>query len=184
MYLNLKKIKFNKIIIKDDFHPILKSRIISQELFTNHENINLVLESFYQNISKSSLRIEHFYELIITSMVTKNLDVMRFIMKKLDLFKGEVFLYQLRHTQHYLLMKALYFSSIGDKKNYQKTNRNFNLLGVSESYKELLEIFHIISMYNVANDLDKAKYLLEYSNLSQQLGYPLFDINYIKNYCS
>jgi hypothetical protein len=182
LYLNLEKIKYKKIIIKDDFHPILKSRIIAQELFIEHENIELVLEKYYQNITKSNLRIEHFYELIITSMVTKNLDVMRFIIKKLNQSRGEIFLYQLRHTQHYLLMKSIYFSSISDKNNYDKTIRNFNLLGVSESYKGFLKIFHIISMYNIENDNDK--YLIEYTHLSNQLRYPLFSIDYIKNYNS
>ena len=46
LYLNLKPIKHKTFSVKSEFHPILKSRIISQELLKTKKNTALILESF------------------------------------------------------------------------------------------------------------------------------------------
>ena len=182
LYLKLKPIKNKSIPIKNEFHPILKSRIISQELLKATKNTALILESFYQEISASSLKIEHFYELIVTAMITKNKYAMSFIITRIDRLKGEIFLYQLRHKQQYLLMKALYLSATGRKKSYLKIIEDFNPNGVAESYKEFLNVFYLIAQYNVAENFEKEKLLVKYSNLAEKLTYPLFNDEYIRNY--
>jgi len=182
LYLNLKPIKHKTFSIKNEFHPILKSRIISQELLKTTKNTLLLLESFYQEISKSSLKIEHFYELIVTAMITKNKYAMSFIINKIDRLKSDVFLYQLRHKQQYLLMKALYLSAKGSKKSCLKIIEDFNPNGVSESYKEFLNVFYLITQYNMAENFEKDKLIASYVDLAEKLSYPLFDQEYIRNY--
>lgn len=182
LYLNLKPIRHKTFSVKNEFHPILKSRIISQELLNATKNTALILESFYQKISTSSLKIEHFYELIVTAMITKNKYAMSFIINRIDGLKGEIFLYQLRHKQQYLLMKALYLSATGSKKSCKEIIEDFNPNGVAESYKEFLNVFYLIAQYNIAEDLEKEKLIAKYSNLAEKLSYPLFNEEYIRNY--
>lgn len=182
LYLNLKPIRHKTFSVKNEFHPILKSRIISQELLNATKNTALILESFYQKISTSSLKIEHFYELIVTAMITKNKYAMSFIINRIDGLKGEIFLYQLRHKQQYLLMKALYLSATGSKKSCKEIIEDFNPNGVAESYKEFLNVFYLITQYNIAEDLEKEKLIAKYSNLAEKLSYPLFNEEYIRNY--
>ena len=182
LYLNLKPIKYKTFSVKNEFHPILKSRVISQELLKITQNTPLLLESFYQEISTSSLKIEHFYELIVTAMITKNKYAMSFIINKIDRLKSDVFLYQLRHKQQYLLMKALFLSATGSKKSCLKIIEDFNPNGVSESYKEFLNVFYLITQYNVAENFEKEKLIASYAELAEKLSYPLFDEEYIRNY--
>ena len=182
LYLNLKPIKYKTFSVKNEFHPILKSRIISQELLKATKNTVFILDSFYQRISKSSLKVEHFYELIVTAMITKNKYAMSFIMSRIDRLKSEIFLYQLRHKQQYLLMKALYLSANGSKKSCLEILNDFNPNGVAESYKEFLNIFYLITRFNITENLEREKLLVKYSNLTEKLAYPLFDEAYIRNY--
>ena len=182
LYLNLKPIKHKTFNVKNKFHPILKSRIISQELLKATKNTVFILDSFYQRISKSSLKVEHFYELIVTAMITKNKSAMSFIISRIDRLKSEIFLYQLRHKQQYLLMKALYLSANGSKKSCLEILNDFNLNGVAESYKEFLNIFYLITQFNITENLERENLLVKYSNLTEKLVYPLFDEAYIRNY--
>jgi hypothetical protein len=182
LYLNLKPIKYKSIPIRKEYHPILKSRIIAQKLFTRHNNVEHILEEYCINHVHSNLKTEHFYELIVTAMVTKNMHALSYLVKKIDGFKGEIFLYQLGHTQHYLLMKSLYLSATDTKKNCLKIMDDFNIQGVAESYKEFLTLFYIIAQYNVADHFEKEELLVQYTHLAEKLTYPIFDEVYIKNY--
>lgn len=182
VFLNNKKPMNNDIQLNDNFHPILKSRIISQNLLQKKHNRVELVSSYCQNIGYSNLRIEHFYELIITSMVCKDLSIMHFIIKIIEKFEDEIYLYQIRHSQHFVLMKSLYFSAIGEKKLFNESITNFSFDLVSNSYKQFINIFFLISKYNIVNSSDKISILNEYELITKQLGYPLFDTNYIESY--
>lgn len=182
VFLNNKKPMNNDIQLNDNFHPILKSRIISQNLLQKKHNRVELVSSYCQNIGYSNLRIEHFYELIITSMVCKDLSIMHFIIKIIEKFEDEIYLYQIRHSQHFVLMKSLYFSAIGEKKLFNESITNFSFDLVSNSYKQFINIFFLISKYNVVNSSDKILIFNEYELIAKQLGYPLFDTNYIESY--
>ena len=66
-------------------------------VLTNDEN---------QNISK--LPIEYFYEIIINAMITKNSEVMEWIINKVEGNTEENYIFHIRHIQHYFIMKSLY----------------------------------------------------------------------------
>ena len=181
-FLNNKEPLNIDIQLKDNFHPILKSRIISQSLLLNKYNRVQLVSNYCQNIGYSNLRIEHFYELIITSMICKDLSIMNFIIKVIEKFDDEIYLYQIRHSQHFILMKSLYFSTIGEKTIYSESITNFSFDLVSKSYKQFVNIFFLIAKYNVVNSTEKILIFDEYKLIAKQLGYPLFDTNYIESY--
>ena len=181
-FLNNKELRNNDIQLKDNFHPILKSRIISQNLLQKKHNRVELVSSYCQNIGYSNLRIEHFYELIITSMICKDLYIMHFIIKIIEKFDDEIYLYQIRHSQHFILMKSLYYSTIGEKALYKESITNFSFDLVSKSYKQFVNIFFLIAKYNVVHSPEKISIFEEYKLIAKQLGYQLFDTKYIKNY--
>jgi hypothetical protein len=81
-YLNLKQIPHFNIKIKEHYHPILKSRIIAQKLFLKNKKEVKILEKYHEKQNISKLPIEYFYEIIINAMITKNSEVMEWIINK------------------------------------------------------------------------------------------------------
>ena len=79
-------------------------------------------------------------------------------------------------------MKALYLSAAGSYKSCLKIIEDFNPNGVAESYKEFLNVFYLITQYNVAENVEKEKLLVNYADLAKKLSYPLFNQEYIRNY--
>ena len=115
-------------------------------------------------------------------MITKNKYAMSFIINKIDRLKSDVFLYQLRHKQQYLLMKALYLSATGSEKSCLEIIEGFNPNGVAESYKEFLNVFYLITQYNMGEHFEKEKPIAKYADLAEKLSYPLFNEEYIRTY--
>ena len=178
-YLNLKKTKHHDIRLKEDYHPILKSRIISQNILNKNKNIIQKLEQYYLQQNNPNLPIEYFYELIISAMISQNFEVMEWIIKKVEKNIEENYIYHIRHIQHYIIMKCFYFASVEDEIQFKKNMKQFAIEAASTSYKEMLKVFILVSQYQFANGHDKFELKKEYKKLSKKLGYALFDENYL-----
>ena len=114
-YLNLKKTIHHDIRLKENYHPILKSRIIAQNILNKNKNIIQKLEQYYLQQNNPKLPIEYFYELIMTAMISQNFEVMKWIIKKVEKNIEENYIYHIRHVQHYIIMKSFYFASVEDR---------------------------------------------------------------------
>ena len=178
-YLNLKKTIHLDIRLKGDYHPILKSRIISQNILNKNKNIIQKLEQYYLQQNNPKLPIEYFYELIISAMISQNFEVMKWIIKKVEKNIEENYIYHIRHVQHYIIMKSFYFASIANRIQFKKNMKQFAVEAASTSYKEMLKVFILVSQYQFANGHDKFELKKEYKKLSEKLGYALFDENYL-----
>lgn len=178
-YLNLKKTIHLDIRLKEDYHPILKSRIISQNILNKNKNIIQKLEQYYLQQNNPKLPIEYFYELIISAMISQNFEVMKWIIKKVEKNIEENYIYHIRHVQHYIIMKSFYFASVEDEIQFKKNMKQFAIEAASTSYKEMLKVFILVSQYQFANGHDKFELKKEYKKLSKKLGYTLFDENYL-----
>ena len=178
-YLNLKKTKYLDIKLKEDYHPILKSRIIAQNILNKNKNIIQKLEQYYLGQNNPKLPIEYFYELIISAMISQNFEVMKWIIKKVEKNIEENYIYHIRHIQHYLIMKSFYFDSIANKIQFKKNMKQFAIEAASTSYKEMLKVFILVSQYQFAHGHDKIELKKQYKKLSEKLGYALFDENYL-----
>ena len=137
--LNKKKIIQLDIEWEESFHPILKSRIMAQHLFYQTKNKLRHFEDYIQHENAAHLPIEYFYEIILTSLVTKDMEVMRWTITQVEKNNSENHIFHIRHLQQYYVMKSLYYAIIGDKILYKKTKSLFSLEAASTSYKELLE---------------------------------------------
>lgn len=178
-YLNLKKTIHHDIRLKEDYHPILKSRIISQNILNKNKNIIQKLEQYYLQQNNPKLPIEYFYELIISAMISQNFEVMKWIIKKVEKNIEENYIYHIRHVQHYIIMKSFYFASVEDEIQFKKNMKQFAIEAASASYKEMLKVFILVSQYQFAQGHDKFELKKEYKKLSEKLGYALFDENYL-----
>ena len=178
-YLNLKKTIHLDIRLKEDYHPILKSRIISQNILNKNKNIIQKLEQYYLQQNNPKLPIEYFYELIISAMISQNFEVMKWIIKKVEKNIEENYIYHIRHVQHYIIMKSFYFASIANKIQFKKNMKQFAVEAASTSYKEMLKVFISVSQYQFAQGHDKFELKKEYEKLSKKLGYALFNENYL-----
>ena len=178
-YLNLKKTIHLDIRLKEDYHPILKSRIISQNILNKNKNIIQKLEQYYLQQNNPKLPIEYFYELIISAMISQNFEVMKWIIKKVEKNIEENYIYHIRHVQHYIIMKSFYFASIANRIQFKKNMKQFAVEAASTSYKEMLKVFILVSQYQFAQGHDKFELKKEYKKLSEKLGYSLFDENYL-----
>ena len=178
-YLNLNKILHLNINSKKHYHPILKSRIIAQKLFYENKNEIEILENYYEKQNISKLPIEYFYELIMTAMITKNCEVMEWIIKKVEDNREESHIFHIRHIQHYFIMKSLYYATLNDRTSFKENINLFSLETGSTSYKEVLELFILMAEYQFAEGHDKYVTKKEYKKLSEKLSYPLFDENYL-----
>ncbi|MBL6868506.1 MAG: hypothetical protein ISQ99_00430 [Flavobacteriales bacterium] len=178
-YLNLKKTIHLDIRLKEDYHPILKSRIISQNILNKNKNIIQKLEQYYLQQNNPKLPIEYFYELIISAMISQSFEVMKWIIKKVEKNIEENYIYHIRHVQHYIIMKSFYFASIANRIQFKKNMKQFAVEAASTSYKEMLKVFILVSQYQFAQGHDKFELKKEYKKLSEKLGYALFDENYL-----
>ena len=180
LYLNNKKVIPINIQQEDTFHPILKSRIVAQHLFYHKKNKMRHFEDYVQHESAAHFPIEYFYEIILTCLVTKDIEVMRWTISQVEKNNSEKHIFHIRHLQHYYVMKSLYYAAIGDKKLYRKAKSLFSLEAASTSYKEFLRIFVLMGQYHFSQGYDRKFYKTEYIKLAKKLGYPLFDENYLQ----
>ena len=166
--------------IKNDFHPILKSRIMAQKMLYNEPFLIKSLNNYVNTEQLSLLPIEYFYELIITAMITKNYNAMEWIIEQVERNNTEKYIYHIRHLQHFYLMKSIYYAEKNNKQAFENAKNQFSLETASTSYKEFLQVFVIMGEYHFAKEKDKKLFKNEYKKLTKKLGYSLFDDSYLE----
>ena len=112
-------------------------------------------------------------------MITKNSEVMEWIINKVEDNTEENYIFHIRHIQHYFIMKSLYFSIKKERKKFQENMKFFSVEAGSTSYKEMLEMFIIIAKHQFSNASASRKLKIEYLQITKKLSYPLFDENYL-----
>ena len=124
-------------------------------------------EDYIQRESAAHLPIEYFYEIILTSLVTKDIEVMRWTISQVEktIRKNTYFTYGT--LQQYYVMKSLYYAAIGDKIMYKKTKSLFSLEAASTSYKEFLKIYVLMGQYHFSHGHDREYYKTEYIKLAK-----------------
>ena len=180
LFLNAKKVPRLDIKLEESFHPILKSRIVAQHIFYNEKNKMRHFEDYIQREIGTHLPIEYFYEIILTSLVAKDFEVMQWTITQVEKNNSEKYIFHIRHLQQYYVMKSLYYAAIGDKIMYKKTKSLFSLEAASTSYKEFLKIYVLMGQYYFSHGHDREYYKTEYIKLAEKLGYPLFNENYLQ----
>jgi hypothetical protein len=183
-FLNKKKLNNNveELVYNKNLHPILCGRLIALQLLS--KNVSNPIEALTKYCKFHPIKkhfTDYFYELFTTSILTKNIGVMKFIIQNIN-FKI-MHLYQKEHLNSYYLMSAFYYR-ITHNKVKQLTNYNrFNINGSRNSYDEFIKLLNLIYLYGATTKWSEKKQILkQYELLSEKLNYPYFSNEFLLNY--
>ena len=171
-----------KATYKKQLHPILSSRLLSLELLSADPKKRLeILNTHHKSLKIKGNIISHYYELFITSILQKNIEIMSFLISQINL-KVE-FYYQKTHLNSFYLMCLFYYKSSGDKKNETKFLKSFKLSECRDSYKEFITLIFLVYLYNSSTiKTKKVNIRAQYKTLSRKLNYPYFSDDFLLTY--
>ena len=171
-----------KATYKKQLHPILKSRLLSLELLSADSKKRLdILNAYHKSYLTKGNIISHYYELFTTSILLKNIEIMHFIISRINL-KVE-FYFQKNQLNSFYLMCLFYYKLSGDKKNETKFLKSFKLSDCRHSYKEFINLIFLVYLYN--NSTKKTKKVSirdQYKKLSRNLNYTFFSEDFLLTY--
>ena len=171
-----------KATYKKQLHPILKSRLLSLELLSADSKKRLdILNAYHTSYLTKGNIISHYYELFTTSILLKNIEIMHFIISRINL-KVE-FYFQKTQLNSFYLMCLFYYKLSGDKKNETKFLKSFKLSDCRHSYKEFINLIFLVYLYNNSTKkTKKASIRDQYKKLSRKLNYTYFSEDFLLTY--
>ena len=180
LFLN-KKSKNLYYTLKDDedFHPILKSRIFAQYLLKDDSEILTKLKNYYQkNLVNGFIPIEFLFEINFTCILTRNFEVMKWIIEKINPNSDYTFFYKYEHYNNFLFMKLIYYTKIKDYEKIDTIDKNL-IIGRFKSYEKVALLYHNIYKFHRSNDIE---YLTAYMKLAKKINSTFFTKKYFFEY--
>ena len=177
---------FNPIYVNATYrkklHPIFSSRLLSLELLSADPKKRLeILNTHHKSYLIKGNIISHYYELFTTSILIKNIEIMSFLISRVNL-KVE-FYFQKTHLNSFYLMCLFYYKLSGDKKNQTKFLKFFKLSDCRDSYKEFINLIFLVYLYNSSTKKSKKVNIrAQYKTLSRKLNYTYFSDDFLLNY--
>ena len=171
-----------KATYKKQLHPILNSRLLSLELLSADSKKRLdILNAYHTSYLTKGNIISHYYELFTTSILLKDIEIMHFIISRINL-KVE-FYFQKTHLNSFYLMCLFYYKLSGDKKNETKFLKSFKLSDCRHSYKEFIYLIFLVYLYNSSTKkTKKVNIRAQYKILSRKLNYAYFSEDFLLTY--
>ena len=171
---------FYTLKMHDAYHPILKSRILAQSILKQEKNKLKKLEEYYTiNNKKGVLEIDYLFEIIVTSIILKDFEVMEWVIAKVRNHKNYKFFYKHEHYENFMFMNILFYFKNKD----QEALSNFSFSGFNTSYEPMLTLFYLIYDYHRNNEqMKKKEILVKYLSLAQKVYKPFFTKEYLLNY--
>lgn len=171
---------FYTLKMHDAYHPILKSRILAQSILKQEKNKLKKLEEYYTiNNKKGVLEIDYLFEIIVTSIILKDFEVMEWVIAKVRNHKNYKFFYKHEHYENFMFMNILFYFKNKD----QEALSNFSFSGFNTSYEPMLTLFYLIYDYHRNNEqMKKKEILVKYLSLAKKVHKPFFSKEYLLNY--
>ena len=180
---NKKNQQFYTLTYDDNFHPILKSRIYSQHILTNKIDLINTLENYFiLNKKEDKLPIEYFFEIIFSSILTKNFKVMDWIIKKVNSHRNYNQFFKFEHYQNFIFMKLLFHRKNNDSLSIDNILEYFTFNDFNRSYKGVIDQYIYIFKYHTNNFNQENNYLDLYLKNSKKMNLPLFTEKYLLTY--
>ena len=163
-------------------HPILKSRLLALKLLSKNSNNNLeILNDYFNMHTKSGAAIDYAYELFTTTILTKNVQIMSYLIENISW--NLKFYYQKSHLNSYFLMCLFYYKLTGNPEKEKEYIKLFRLRECQHSYKEFINLIYLIYLFSIpAKSSEKNKIKNIYLTLSKKLSYPYFSEEFLLNY--
>ena len=164
---------------EDEFHPILKSRIFAQNLLIEDSNVIFKLNNYYQKyLLDGFIPIEYLFEINFTSILTRNFEVMKWIIEKINPETDYTFFYKYEHYSNYLFMKLIYYTKMDDHEKIATFDKHLTIQRF-KSYEEMALLYHNIYKFKWTNDV---KYLDNYMKIAKKLNPEFFTKKYFFDY--
>lgn len=168
-----------------NLHPILCSRILSVNLFVADPSSILptIDEYFVTHNLNRALGVEYMHEVFIASMLTKNFDVMEYLIKLFDGNSKLDYYYQKHHYNLFHLMCLFYYKKQVNRDLERYYLKKFSLKEVRYNYLDFVKLIHLIYRYHSATSLQRKSDLKhDYQVLANHLDYALFDFDFLEHY--
>ena len=173
------KDSFYKLKEEEEFHPILKSRIFAQYLLIEDSNVIFKLNNYYQKyLVDGFIPIEYLFEINFTSILTRNFEVMKWIIEKIKPETDYTFFYKYEHYNNFLFMKLIYYTKINDHKNIASIDKNLTIERF-KSYEDMALLYHNICKYRWTND---DKFFAAYMKIAKRVNPIFFTKKYFFEY--
>jgi hypothetical protein len=180
LFLSKKNNKsFYSLKEENDFHPILKSRIFSQNMLRDDDDIISKLNNYYQkNQVNGLIPIEYLFEINFTSILTRNFEVMKWVIEKINPESEFTFFYKYEHYNNFLFMKLIYYTKMNDHKKIAIIDKNLTIQRF-KSYEGVALLYHNIYKFKWTND---DKYFAKYMKLAKKVNPEFFTKKYFFDY--
>ena len=185
MYLNKEsQDHFFKLVPNASFHPILKGRIISQELFYESKDLSKIMNNYQHQIpsnSDSETDIDYYFELITTAIITRNFEVMTWISEKFKNKTNYSNYYKFEHYEQYGLMVMLLFMFRQDLESLQLWQKSISFDNFPRNYETLMLQYVYILKYHTSKT-NKISYKNQYLEGAKNFYPSFFNEAYLNNY--
>ena len=185
MYLNRESPNhFFKLVPNASFHPILKGRIISQELFYESKDLSKIMNNYHHQIpsnSDSETDIDYYFELITTAIITRNFEVMTWISEKFKIKTNYSNYYKFEHYEQYGLMVMLLFMFRQDLESLQLWQKSISFDNFPRNYETLMLQYVYILKYHTSKT-NKISYKNQYLEGAKNFYPSFFNEAYLNNY--
>lgn len=164
---------------EDEFHPILKSRIFAQYLLIGDSDISYKLKNYYKkNLLNGFIPIEYLFEINFTSILTRNFEVMKWIIEKINPETDYTFLYKYEHYNNFSFMKLIYYTKNKEYEKIAAIDKNLTIERF-KSYEKVAMLYHNICKFKWDNDV---KHLTAYMKLAKKINSTFFTKKYFLEY--
>lgn len=164
---------------EDEFHPILKSRIFAQYLLIGDSDISYKLKNYYKkNLLNGFIPIEYLFEINFTSILTRNFEVMKWIIEKINPETDYTFLYKYEHYNTFSFMKLIYYTKNKEYEKIAAIDKNLTIERF-KSYEKVAMLYHNICKFKWDNDV---KHLTAYMKLAKKINSTFFTKKYFLEY--
>ena len=183
MYLNNEKEnQMFKLKLNSNFHPILKSRVIAQELFYKPNDLIEILNNYDQKSQdKNKINIDYYFEIITTAIVTRNFEVMAWLLNKFEPKTKYNNFYKFEHYEHFGLMAIILYKYRQDYNNLNLWLKSISFDNFSRPYETfMLQYVYILKYHN--SKANKAFYKTKYEESAEYLYPNFFNEDYLINY--
>ena len=185
MYLNRESPNhFFKLVPDASFHPILKGRIISQELFYETKDLSKIMKNYQHQIptnKDSETDIDYYFEIITTAIITRNFEVMTWISEKFKIKTNYSNYYKFEHYELYGLMVMLLFMFRQDFKSLQLWQKSVSFDNFPRNYESLmLQYVYILKYHN--SKTNKISNKNQYLESSKNFYPSFFNEAYLNDY--
>jgi hypothetical protein len=164
--------------VSDNTHPILLSRFISMKIILEPKKKHIEILKKYTDKHNNS--IDYYYEIMTSSLLTKNFDLMSEILKITPHQSMNLKYYQEWHYSNLKIIDCFVMFSKGGEKELSKQLTFISNLNLRYSYDEFYEVFLCIIRYHL--NIKKELQLSNYNKLSKKLNYPILNETFLINY--